>query len=199
MRKIDVFRKDRPRDAIELPRRGQVAAERLLDDDARVLGQTRGAEPLDHRLEQRRWNGEVVRRAPGIAQRLLERGERRRVVVVAARHTAAARADGAAPADRRSGPACPIPSVARCVQLPPDSTVSRRRRRPEPSSTPRFAIAYSAGKIILWARSPVTPNSTSASDGAAVRSRCRPSQPPSCCFSSCPPNCLRMAESTRSA
>ena len=29
---------------------------------------------------------------------------------------------------------------------------------------PRFAIAYSAGKIILWARSPVTPKSTSASD-----------------------------------
>src|ERR1700684_2507208 len=30
--------------------------------------------------------------------------------------------------------------------------------------TPRLAIAYSAGRIILWARSPVTPKTTSASD-----------------------------------
>src|SRR6185437_2001779 len=38
-------------------------------------------------------------------------------------------------------------------------------------SASRFTIAYSAGKIILCARSPVTPNSTRASDtgGCALR------------------------------
>ena len=60
-----VFRKHRQRDAIELPRGSQVAPERLFDDDARVLGQAGGAEPLDHRREQRGRDGEVVRRAPG--------------------------------------------------------------------------------------------------------------------------------------
>ena len=60
------------RDAIELPRRGQVAPERLFDDDARLVGQARGAEPLDHRREERGRDGEVVRRAPSVAQRLLD-------------------------------------------------------------------------------------------------------------------------------
>ena len=67
-----------------------------------LIGQARGAEPLDDRREQRGRDGEVVRRAPRIAQRLLERLEGGRVVVVAARHSAAARADGAARAGRRS-------------------------------------------------------------------------------------------------
>jgi hypothetical protein len=51
------------RDAVELARRSQVAPERLLDDHARVLGQPRRASPVDHRLEQRGRNREVVRRA----------------------------------------------------------------------------------------------------------------------------------------
>ena len=79
-----VLRKHRPRDPVELARRGQVASERLFDDDARLIGQAGGAEPLDDRREQRGRDGEVVRRAPGIAQRLLERLEGVRVVVVAA-------------------------------------------------------------------------------------------------------------------
>ncbi len=45
--------------------------------------EARGAEPLDDRREERRRDGEVVRRAPGTAQRLLERREGRRGVVVA--------------------------------------------------------------------------------------------------------------------
>ena len=33
-------------------RGGQVASERLFDDDARMLGQVSGTEPFDHRLEE---------------------------------------------------------------------------------------------------------------------------------------------------
>ena len=83
MRKIAVLREHRPRDAVERPCRGQVAPERLFDDDARLVGQARGAESLDDRGEQRRRDGEVVRRAPRAGQRLLQRGEGARIVVVA--------------------------------------------------------------------------------------------------------------------
>ena len=79
-----VFRKHRVRDAVELPRRGQVASERLFDDDARMLGQVRGTEPFDHRLEERGRDGEIVRRAPSATQRLFDRRERARVIVVPA-------------------------------------------------------------------------------------------------------------------
>jgi hypothetical protein len=74
-----ILREDRSRDAIELARGSQVAAERLFDDDARVVRQAISAEPFDDRREERRRNGEVVRRAPGTAQRLLERREGSRV------------------------------------------------------------------------------------------------------------------------
>ena len=84
MRKIESSAKHRQRDAVELPRRSQVASERLFDDDARLIGQARRAEPFDHRGEQRGRDGEVMRRTPGIAQRLLERFERTRIVVIAA-------------------------------------------------------------------------------------------------------------------
>ena len=78
MRKIESSGNTDLRDAVELARRGQVAAERLFDDDARMLGQARGAEPFDHRREERGRDGEVVRRAPGAAQRLFDRRERAR-------------------------------------------------------------------------------------------------------------------------
>ena len=84
MRKIESSGNTDQRDAVELPRRSQVASERLFDDDARMLGQARGAESLDHRLEQRRRNGEVVRRAPRLPSACLMRRERLRVVVIPA-------------------------------------------------------------------------------------------------------------------
>ena len=71
MRKIESSGNTDLRDAVELPRGGQVASERLFDNDARMLGQVRGAEPFDHRLEERGRDGQVVRRAPRAAQRLL--------------------------------------------------------------------------------------------------------------------------------
>ena len=46
-----VFREHRPRDAVKLAR-GQVASERLFDDDTPMLGQVSGTEPFDNRLEE---------------------------------------------------------------------------------------------------------------------------------------------------
>ena len=40
---------------------GQVAAERLLDDQPRALGAARLAQPLDHRREHAGRDGQVVR------------------------------------------------------------------------------------------------------------------------------------------
>ena len=48
------------------------------------VGQIRGAQPRDHRLEERRRDGQVVRRAPATAQRRLDGREGVRVVIVAA-------------------------------------------------------------------------------------------------------------------
>src|SRR6188472_4483506 len=71
-------------DLVELTRRLEVATERLLDDDARVLRAARRAEVLDHDSEQRRRDREVVRGATGVAELLLQlaEGTERRVVAV---------------------------------------------------------------------------------------------------------------------
>ena len=72
------------RDAVELSRRGQVASERLFDNNARVLGQVCRAQPFDHRLEERGRDGQIMCRPPGLPQRLFDRRERARVVIVSA-------------------------------------------------------------------------------------------------------------------
>jgi len=77
-----VFRELRSRDVIELPRGGQVASERFFDNDARMLGQVRGAKSFDHRLEERGRDGQVVRRVPSATQLLFNRRERARVVII---------------------------------------------------------------------------------------------------------------------
>ncbi len=84
MRKIEFSGNTDVRDAVEFARRGKVASEWFFNNDARVLGQTRGAKALDHRLEERGRDGQVVCRTPGAAQLLFYRRERARVLVVAA-------------------------------------------------------------------------------------------------------------------
>src|ERR1035441_369770 len=49
-----IFRKDRPRYTVQRASRRQVAPKRLLDDNPRILGQLRGAQPVDHGLKERR-------------------------------------------------------------------------------------------------------------------------------------------------
>src|SRR6187401_2159588 len=78
-----IFREHRLCNAIEFPRGGQVATERLLDDHARMFGQARAAQPFDYGCKKRGWDGEVVRRSPRIVQRLLERFERTQGFVIA--------------------------------------------------------------------------------------------------------------------
>src|SRR5579883_3144522 len=55
-------------------------------------------------------------------------------------------------------------SRARCTRLSAERC-SRATHTTGTSSRPCFTIAWSAGKIFLYARSPVAPNRTSASDG----------------------------------
>ena len=61
MRKIG-FVEGRQQDTVQLLRRGQVAAERLFDDDAGARRRSPTCQLLDDRAEQHRRNGEVVRR-----------------------------------------------------------------------------------------------------------------------------------------
>ena len=122
-----VFRKHRPRDAVEFPRRGQVAAERLFDDDAGMLGQACGAKPRDHRREERGRDGQVMRRAPGAAQRLFDLRERVRVVVVPAH--VAEQGQKMVESALVIDPARLLDAVLHAlVQIAPDSTSGRRRR-----------------------------------------------------------------------
>ena len=79
-----VFGKQLARHAVELARRGQIAAERFLDDDARLPGKTRRAESPDDDREQCRRNRQVIGRALCVCQRLPERVEGALVVVIAA-------------------------------------------------------------------------------------------------------------------
>ena len=69
MRKIADSGKTECSIAFELVGRGEVAAERLLDDDAGVLAQPDFAEALDDGREQARRNGQVVGRAARAAER----------------------------------------------------------------------------------------------------------------------------------
>src|SRR6185312_9022040 len=71
-----------PQDAVELPRRGEIAPEWLLDDDARATGQSFATEPLDHGREQRGRNSQVMHRTASTAEYTPQRLERARVAVV---------------------------------------------------------------------------------------------------------------------
>ncbi len=70
-------------DAIQIARRGQVVAERLLDDDARARGATGVRQLLDDRSEQHRRDGQIVRRMRDAGELAAQRRERRRIAVVA--------------------------------------------------------------------------------------------------------------------
>ena len=76
MRKIDFFGEDAVQHLVELARRGEVATERLLDDDPRVFGGACLRELLDDRREHARRDRQVVRRALGLAQLALAAARR---------------------------------------------------------------------------------------------------------------------------
>ncbi len=72
------------RDLVEFLCGGQVTPKWLFDNDARMLGQLRGAEPANHRLEERRRNGQIMCRTPRVTERLFDRREGFGVLVIAA-------------------------------------------------------------------------------------------------------------------
>src|SRR5208283_3942777 len=67
---------------VELPRGGEVAPERLFDDDASLVGHTGITEPFNHRREQRGRDSEIMCWTPDVPQRLRQRFERIRVIVI---------------------------------------------------------------------------------------------------------------------
>src|SRR5262249_37703659 len=72
----------REQDAVQFPRRCQIRAERLFDYYSTVLRTARFPERLDHRFEEHRRNGQIVRRPLRGAKGLADRLERGAVVVV---------------------------------------------------------------------------------------------------------------------
>ena len=80
-------------DRVELLRRLEVAAERLLDDDPGVLVDALLGEALDDVVEEARRDGEEVERVLGPLERLLQLHEGRLLAVVA-RHVLQPLEDG---------------------------------------------------------------------------------------------------------
>ncbi len=70
-------------DAAQRGRRFAVAAERLLHHEPRILGAARFGELRRHLGEQRRWDGEIVQGALGIAHLLAQLREHIRIGIVA--------------------------------------------------------------------------------------------------------------------
>jgi hypothetical protein len=70
-------------DPVELPRGGDVVAERLLDDDAGAVHTARLGELVHDQFEHHGRDGKVVRRPPGGTELFADGLERRRVLVVA--------------------------------------------------------------------------------------------------------------------
>ena len=190
-------------DGVELDRRGEVAAERLLDDHARVLREARGAEALDHGLEQRRRNREVVRRPLRRAERRLQRREGRGILVVAADVAAAARAACRTPPDRRcrlrarrcrARAAC-ISSVLRLVEATPiTGTVERSLLHHRVERRKDLLVREVAGEAEDDERVGMGGAGAARSTRGGGRSLAR-----SAGFSTWPPNSWRIAESTWSA
>ena len=154
------------------------------------------AELLHHQPEQHRRNGEVVRRALGRAELLADGLKRGRVVVVAVdvAQQAAELVEG-----RRIEPAVLLEAVLR--PGPSWSRLQPALATPMTGTSrwPRLTIACSDGKIFLYARSPVAPKNTRASEwGLLIAGSFAPLTAPAS-FSRCPPNSYRIADSSLSA
>src|ERR1700722_4769374 len=78
-----VFRKMLEQNVVERLRRLAIAAERFLDDEARVDVETALGERGDDNAKQAGGNRKIVQRPLGAAERLLQFGEGLRIVVIA--------------------------------------------------------------------------------------------------------------------
>ncbi len=78
-----VLGKDRRQALVQLPRRGQIGAERLLDDEPRVVREPRARELLGDLEEHRGRSGKVEDGRRGLAERLAQPVVERAVLCVA--------------------------------------------------------------------------------------------------------------------
>ena len=162
MRKMCASSNARQQDRVELARRREVVAERLFDDDARALRAVGLRELLDDGAEQHRRDREVVRRMLRVAELLAQR-----VNVAGSRVVAVDVAQERQELGERGlvEAAVLLEAVAGArAELVERSSPAWRRRSPARSRCPRLIIACSDGKIFLYARSPVAPKKTSASE-----------------------------------
>ena len=142
----------------------EVVAERLLDDDARVLRQARLGEALDDRAEQERRDLEVEDRASRALDRLADALVGRRVGEVAG-DVREPGGEAARRPPRRAARRCRrSTSRARSTSW---STVQSSTATPTigQSSSPRCSSRYSDRNVITFARSPVIPKTTRTSAG----------------------------------
>ena len=145
-------------------RRCEVVAERLLDDDARVLGQPCLGEPADDRGEERRRDLEVEDRELRVLDRLGDlRVRRRRPRSRRGRTRGASR--GARTRPRRSSRRSRRSTRGRARRAARASSRRRRRRRWGSRGGRAASSRYSDRYVMTRARSPVIPKITSTSAG----------------------------------
>ncbi len=166
MRKTFCFPEDAVHHSVQCLRCGKILSERFLDYDARALGATRFAEPMNDGLEQD-WAGwrdsaSAASRCPVSAatpEKSPHRNSRRQCSPC--RRLKRLKASGSKPPYRSTL------SRARDLSW---SSVQPALATPITgmSRLPRLASDCRAGNIFLWARSPVAPKKTSASEERSV-------------------------------
>ena len=146
--------------------RGQVVAERLLDDDARRLRQPGLGQALDDGAEEERRDLEVEDRVLGALDRLGDALVGRRVGEVAL-HVGEPGGEAVEHRLRRAARRCPRSTRGRARAS--WSTVQSSTATPTigQSSSPRCSSRYSERNVITFARSPVIPKTTKTSAGRA--------------------------------
>src|SRR5437773_6713900 len=172
---------------VERLRRGQVAAERLLEHDARVARAARLPEPLDHGLEETRRDRQVMQRPPRAAELLAKRREGGLVTVFAAD---VAEAVAQLRECRLVDPAVLLHTLARA-----GPELLERRLRPRDADD--RDVETPAPRHRVERREDLLVDEVAA--GAAEDERVgRGSAHVPCPFSRWPPNSYRMADSNRS-
>ena len=149
-------------DPIQLARRDEVLPEGLLDDDARTFRATRLRQLFHHRSKERGRDRKVMRRVLCASELTPERLEGLRIFVVSVDIAKQSRQFGECVTIQPP----PYFSTLSCARMRNWSRFQPALATPMTgtSRSPRLAIAWSEGKIFLYARSPVAPKNTSASE-----------------------------------
>ncbi len=145
MRNTDDSGKTSCKRAVERLRRGEVAAERLFDDDARVVGASGVRQTLHHGAEHARRNRQIMQRARRASERLLQARRRWRIVSSRRRRTAAAQ-HSLAKRRRHRHRHCPRRSLAHARAACPASNRARAMPMIGISSRPAGSAPAARGR-----------------------------------------------------